>query len=331
MIHFYFLGTSSGVPTKTRNVTGLALRPSHKKRWFLIDCGEGTQHRLQHAGLTLHDLSAVFITHMHGDHTLGLPGLLSTASMNGRTAPLTLVGPAPLIEWWQATERLTDSHLTYPLNFVAVEPQAKVYEHEGIVVTRHALEHRIPSYAYRFAVRYEGQRLRSDALAAAGLPKGPLWGELMKGLPVSHDGKTFHPDDWLEQLAHQAAAIVAGDNATPSVLHDACKDAQVLVHESTYLQALLDKVGPGPMHSSAKLLAEFAQAAQLPNLIMTHLSARYHLAEGEAQVLDEARAHYNGSLHLADDGDVFRLEADGRLVRQESFLSWKGTSQSPEN
>ncbi|MEY4562043.1 MAG: hypothetical protein RLZZ618_1320, partial [Pseudomonadota bacterium] len=105
-----FLGTSSGTPTKTRNVTGLALIEEQGRQWFLIDCGEGTQHQLLRTGLSVNDLATVFITHVHGDHCYGLPGLLASAGMHGRRTPLTVIAPLGVEAWWQATVQHTQLH-----------------------------------------------------------------------------------------------------------------------------------------------------------------------------------------------------------------------------
>ena len=102
-----FLGTSAGVPTKNRNVSGVALRESKGKGWYLIDCGEGTQHQVLHTKLSFHSLKAIFITHVHGDHCYGLPGILASAGMGGRKAPLTIVAPAG--KWLCKSYRVTFS------------------------------------------------------------------------------------------------------------------------------------------------------------------------------------------------------------------------------
>src|SRR5688572_24405843 len=116
-MQFTFLGTSAGTPTKSRNVTGLALQHGNGRGWYLIDCGEGTQHQVLRTPYSLQQLRAIFITHVHGDHTYGLPGLLASASMAGRTTPLQIVAPSSIREFVQVTLRATDSTLTYPLDF----------------------------------------------------------------------------------------------------------------------------------------------------------------------------------------------------------------------
>ncbi|WP_245587298.1 MBL fold metallo-hydrolase [Comamonas composti] len=176
MFKLTFLGTSSGVPTRSRNVSGLAVQAQGLPGWMLVDCGEGTQQRVQSAGLSLHELRAVCITHVHGDHCYGLPGLLASTGMGKRSQPLTLVAPQPVWDWLQATRVLTDLHLPYEI--VHVDPQAladgaQVFVQGGLRITRHALAHRVPSDAYRFALREERVRLRVDALRALGVAPGP--------------------------------------------------------------------------------------------------------------------------------------------------------------
>lgn len=314
MLKLHFLGTSSGVPTRQRNVSGLALQRGAGAPWYLVDAGEGTQHRLQQMGLSLHDLAAVFITHAHGDHCYGLPGLLESAGMAQRQGPLTLVAPLSVWQWLQATRQLTDAPLPYAVEHVDVARHDTVLTQPGLAVTRHPLLHRVPSFAYRFAADETQTTMRVEALMATGLPRGPLWGRLQDGEDVVFNGHTLHSVDFVDRVNHQVAAVIGGDNADPTRLESACVGAQLLVHEATYTQEVLDKVGPGPMHSSAQAVAQFAQQVGLPNLVLTHFSARYHNPEGEAALLEEAQAHFTGNVQLAQDGDTFELSRDGQLT-----------------
>lgn len=116
-----FLGTSSGTPTKMRNVSGVAVKMVSSKIWCLVDCGEGTQHQILHTSLSLNSLQAIFITHLHGDHCYGLPGLLASAATQGRTEPLIIVCPAAVRDFILATQQTTQLTLSYPINFVIVE------------------------------------------------------------------------------------------------------------------------------------------------------------------------------------------------------------------
>ncbi|WP_295176169.1 ribonuclease Z [Variovorax sp. SCN 67-20] len=309
-----FLGTSSGTPTRHRNVSGLAVQTVLGADWVLIDCGEGTQHRVLQTPLSLNDLAAVCITHVHGDHCYGLPGLLASAGMNKRTKPLKLIAPLPVWQWFEATRALTDLHLPYEVEHVNLDGPSLVYEVPGVCIESHALLHRVPSHAYRVQVETRRVRLKADALRAIGLPPGPAWRALQTGEDVPFNGDVLRSADYTDAQVEAVAAVMGGDNAEPALLRDACKSAQLLVHEATFTQDALDKVGPGPMHSSARLLAEFAQAVEVPNLILTHFSARHQNEEGMAALMAETQACYSGHAFLANDLDVYELDGAGHVT-----------------
>ena len=314
MMKLTFLGTSSGTPTRHRNVSGLAVQTVLGADGFLVECGEGTQHRVLQTPLSLNDLAAVCITHVHGDHCYGLPGLLASAGMNKRTKPLKLIAPLPVWEWFEATRQLTDLHLPYEVEHVDLENQALVYEAPGVRIERHLLRHRVPSHAYRVQVETRRVRLKADALRAVGLPPGPAWRALQTGEDVPFNGDVLRSADYTETQIDTAVAVLGGDNAEPALLRDACQGAQLLVHEATFTQDALDKVGPGPMHSSARMLAEFAQAVEVPNLVLTHFSARHQNEEGMAALMAETQAHYRGHAFLANDLDVYELDSAGNVA-----------------
>lgn len=316
MFKLTFLGTSSGVPTKNRNVTALALQTALNRDWWLIDCGEGTQHRLQHIALTVHDLAGICITHVHGDHSYGLPGFLASAAMGGRKRPLILIAPLAIKAWLDATMLHTELFLPFPLVHVDVDAAQQVHQEAGLQIERHALSHRAPSVGFRFAVEIAKWKLDSAALRARGVAPGPDWGKLQAGQDVRRDdGSVLAAADFRVAQVERAAVVIGGDNDTPALLSDACADAQLLVHEATYTEAILQKVGPGPTHSSVQRVARFATERGLPNLILTHFSARYDNAEGMAELEAEARAHYAGQLFLAEDFASYELDADG-VVRK---------------
>lgn len=316
MFKLTFLGTSSGVPTKNRNVTALALQSTLNRDWWLIDCGEATQHRLQHIALSVHDLAGICITHVHGDHTYGLPGLLASASMTGRKRPLILIAPLAIKLWLDATMLHSELFLTFPLVHVDVAASRQVHQEPGLTIERHELSHRAPSVGFRFAAETTRWKLDSDALRARGVPPGPQWGKLQAGQDlVLDDGSVLAAADYRVAQVERAVVVIGGDNDTPALLDQACAEAQLLVHEATYTEAILQKVGPGPTHSSVQRVAQFATERGLPNLILTHFSARYDNPEGMAELEAEARQHYAGQLFLAQDFGTYELGADG-VVRQ---------------
>lgn len=307
-----FLGTSSGTPTKTRNVAGLALRPSGSRHWYLVDCGEGTQHRILHTTFSLHGLRGVFITHIHGDHCYGLPGLLASAGLLNRTEPLLIAGPPELRAYVECVMATTALGLPYALDFVEVETGTRIDWLPDASVEPTALSHRVPSYAYTFEEKPVERKLDVAALERAGVKAGPAWGQLQHGEIVElPDGRVLHPEDYLLAPRKPRKIIVGGDNDTPQLLAMAAGGADVLVHEATYTEEVLLKIGLEPQHSSAKMVACFAETARIPNLVLTHFSPRYHsVAEVEA----EARASYSGRLFLANDLDRYILDREGMLA-----------------
>ncbi|HEX7641334.1 MAG TPA: ribonuclease Z [Burkholderiaceae bacterium] len=313
-----FLGTSAGAPTKTRNVTGLAVRRAGSRSWCLVDCGEGTQHRILHTNLSLRALDAICITHVHGDHCFGLPGLLDSAGMQGRTEPLAIYGPQPIARFISAAREASGSWEPFPIDFHPIEHKDDEFGAGEFVVSRHALSHRVPCFAYAFREAGVERKLDVEAVRARGVPPGPLWKALQSGADIElGDGSTVRAEDVLQPARRARKIVVGGDNDTPSLLHDACRDADVLVHEATYTMEVANKVGPGPQHCVAQVVAEFARDAGLPNLVLTHFSARYQddPAGGQsiAEIEAEARGSYAGRLFLAGDLQTYRLDKHGLL------------------
>ncbi|MFP2768119.1 ribonuclease Z [Oceanisphaera sp. KMM 10153] len=318
-----FLGTSSGSPTKSRNVSGLALRKSGARPWILVDCGEGTQHRLLHTPLSLSRLQTICITHVHGDHCYGLPGLLASAAMAGRRAPLTIIGPAALQGWLEATQEATHLTLGYPLHFIDVAALAGRQDWvvaEGFNITVLPLSHRVPSFGYEFVETGQPCKLDVDRLKADNIEPGPLWGRLQRGERVTlADGRVIDGRDYLLALWAPRKVIICGDNDNPALIAERAGSVDVLVHEATFTQAIANKLGTGPQHSSAMSIAQCAAEASVPNLILTHFSPRYKDGGAGLTIKDieqEAGHYYGGILFLARDLDVFHLDRSGGLSRR---------------
>lgn len=316
---FTFLGTSAGTPTKARNVTALALEYGEGRSWYLFDCGEATQHQLLHTRLSLVKLRAVFITHVHGDHTFGLPGLIASASMAGRTEPLAIIGPAPVKLFIETALASTDSNVNYELQFIDVSTTGFYWDDGAVRVSATALSHRVPCFGYLVEERRIEKSLLVGKLVADGVPPSKAWGQLHKGEDVTlEDGRHFYSKDYTQLKRRPRKVIIGGDNDKPELLHQVCSEAHLLIHEATYTQAVSDHVGPAPQHSSAEQVARFAQAVGLPNLILTHFSARYQFSHDSApliaEIAEEARKFYSGNLHLAKDFAEFELRKDFTLI-----------------
>ncbi|MCE5985569.1 ribonuclease Z [Pseudomonas sp. LM20] len=311
-----FLGTSAGVPTKARNVSATAVIEASGSHWYLVDCGEGTQHQLLHTPLSIRDLRAIFVTHVHGDHCFGLPGLLASAGMSGRTQPLDLVLPTALHDWVRQGLVASDTFLPFELRLLAVEDLVE-WRSEAVQVTSVQLSHRVPSVGFVFTELNPEPRLDIPRLEAKGIPRGPLWGDLAKGLTVQHGGQLLHGSDYLRPSRPPRRVIVCGDNDNPALLANAARGADVLVHEATFTQAVVERTGVTFGHSTAAAVARFAEAAGVRNLVLTHFSARYQHDSRRSPSIDDVRAealaHYSGRLVLAQDLQRYHIGRDGRL------------------
>ena len=337
MLQLTFLGTSAGVPTKQRNVTALAIEclnpflttdkaQSRKNRpWILIDCGEGTQHQLLHTKLSLSQLQLICITHVHGDHCYGLPGLLASAAMSGRTQPLTIIAPKAIAKLLDTLSLTTELYFPFAVTFLAIEDLKQA---DGSYQMQHVafssahelsiditpLSHRVPSYGFGITQNIGRRMLNTERLAADGIAAGAAWGQLQQGNDVTTEcGQVLHAAAYTELHNQRTKVVVAGDNDAPERLNDTLKDAALLVHEATYVQAQLEKIqdsnkGYDPMHSCAAQVGKAATAMGVKQLILTHFSARYQSFEDAssdtpnmAHIRADAEAHYTGALWLAAD------------------------------
>ena len=315
-VDLLFLGTSSGTPTRARNVSGVALLEGSGKGWYLVDCGEATQHQLLRTPLTLHGLRAICITHVHGDHCYGLPGLLASAGMARREAPLDIIAPAAIEGWVRATLEMSQSGLPYELRFHATET-FQGWRNAQVIVSAAALSHRVPSWGFSFTEARPDPRLDIERLERDGIPRGPLWGQLAHGLDVIHEGATLHSEAYLQPTRTPRRVVIAGDNDCPALLSDACQGAHVLVHEATYTQAIAEAGKAEFGHSTAAQVARFAEQLTLPNLVLTHFSARYQSSPGRGLSIEDIRAeanrYYAGNLILAEDMLRLQLDVHGKL------------------
>lgn len=373
MLRLTFLGTSAGVPTKQRNVTALAIeclnaylsgeQPNNSSRqqnsqqgkkhrpWLLIDCGEGTQQQLLHTKLSLNQLAAICITHIHGDHCYGLPGLLASAAMSGRTAALTIIAPKAIAQLLDAVTLTTELTFPFVIDFIAIEEvltqQAgrvavnleQLDHQQTLVIDITPLSHRVPSHAFGITQTIHHRALDTDKLKANGVPASPLWGKLQRGEDViTADGQPLQSIDYVNSQIHRTRIVVAGDNDTPDCLRAALKDADLLVHEATYTAEVLANIlaknadsgavldsAFDPMHSSAEQVGKFAQNSGLQNLILTHFSARYQSFDNPnsstanmGHIRMEAQSVYHGNLWLAADFDQYL--ADGAADKRVQFL-----------
>src|SRR5690606_16323266 len=259
-VDLLFLGTPSGTPTRARNVSGLALLEDSGKGWYLIDSGEGTQHQLLRTPLTLHGLRAIFITHVHGDHCYGPPGLLGSAGMARPAEPLASIAPEGIEPWLRSTFAMSRAWLPFELRCPAAGTRGP-WRSSQVRVEATALSHRVPSYGFSFTEARPDPKLAIDRLERDGIPRGPIWGQLARGFDVEHEGRLLCSDDYLDYGRPPRRFVIDGDNDRPALLAEACQGAHVLVHEATYGQAVTQATGNPFGHSTAAQVAGFAQQA----------------------------------------------------------------------
>ena len=278
-MELWFLGTSAGMPVRGRNVTSIALRTSQNSGSFwMFDCGEGTQHQLLHTSLKLTRMSKLFITHLHGDHVYGLPGLLSSRSSLGCTDSLHIYGPPGLRELIETNFRITGTHLGYPLRIVEVV-EGVLFEDDDLTVEVAKLDHRIDSYGYRIMEHDRPGVLNARWLAEIGVPPGPVYGQLKAGDDVTlKDGRVIRSADAVGQSLRGCIVTILGDTRPCNNAVKLGKGADVLIHEATFAHDLADKAYEYG-HSTALQAAEIAQAAGAQRLFITHFSSRYMLAD----------------------------------------------------
>lgn len=312
-----FLGTSAGKPTRERNVSALALQMEQDSKWYLFDCGEATQHQLMRARLSVGKLTAIFITHLHGDHVFGLPGLLSSKRLDKATAPLRIYGPKGIASLLGCFMELSEAYLGYALSIVEYS-QRETFAFERFSVRIIPLVHSVPSHAFYIEEHDVSDRLDEAKLRADGLEPSRLYGELKRGRPVTHGGRNYLPSDYMFAPTRGRRIIIAGDNAEPAVMGEVLSGLDLLVHECTYTQAVYDALPEKHLHTTARDLGRAAQAYGIHHLIATHISPRYSKsgAHSPFEMMQEITAQYSGNASIAEDFDVFMLERDGTLRRE---------------
>ncbi|CAH1854385.1 ribonuclease Z [Convivina intestini] len=274
-----FLGTGSGQPSKGRNVTSTALKLlDERNAVWLFDVGEATQHQILKTSIRPRKIEKVFISHLHGDHIFGLPGFLSSRSFQGadKDEPLTIYGPKGLRSFVQTALRVSDSHLSYPIHYVEIQPGI-IFEDQTFRVIAAPMRHRIESWAFRVEEKDHAGELLVDKLKQDNIPAGPVYGLLKAGQTVQlADGRTVNGQDYIgPRQQGRIIAIVYDTRPNPEIVNLA-KGADVLVHESTYGQTPEDfKLAKAHGHSTSADAARVAKEAGVGRLILTHISARY--------------------------------------------------------
>ena len=261
-----------------RNVSSMAL--FREGELFLFDCGEATQIQLTRSQLRPGALEAIFLTHFHGDHVNGLPGLIGSLTLNQRTRPLDIIGPRGLKKWFRCLHDLHILRPGFPVRIREVQESGQVYEGENFRFHTGPLQHRIATWGYALEEEERPGRFDVERARELAIPPGPLFGRLQSGQAVQlEDGRTIEPEDVLGPARPGLKIAYVTDTIPCESAVELARDADVLIHEATY-PAGEEKLARQRGHSTAADAARCAKKAKARRLIMTHISQKYlHLDE----------------------------------------------------
>jgi ribonuclease Z len=277
-----FLGTAASMPTAQRSPAALLVRRGSER--LLFDCGEGTQRQLQRSAIGLPDLQEIFLTHFHADHFLGLPGMLKTFALRGRDeTPLTVYGPPGLRELFKHLRPFV-GRLPYPLTAVELEP-GETLERGEYRIEAFPVDHGPAAVGYALVEPERPGRFDVAAADGLGVPDGPARGRLQAGEAVTVDsGRVITPAEVLGEPRPGRKLVLTGDTAPSPLVVQAAHEADLLVHEASFLTEEAERAQE-TLHSTAADAAEVARLAQVRLLALTHVSPRYFGPE----LADEAR------------------------------------------
>ena len=299
-----FLGTSASRPTVERNVSSLAL--VREGETLLIDCGEGTQRQMMRYGVSF-ALRDIFFTHFHADHVLGVIGLMRTMALQGRTDPLHLWGPRGAAKVLRRAEGFGVERLGFPVEITEITTDEPIRRKE-YALTPFLADHRgAPALGYALVEDDRKGRFNPELARELGVPEGPMWGKIHRGISVIlDDGRTIEPSTLVGAARRGRRVAITGDTRPCEATIAAARDADLLVHEATFAEeeaARARETG----HSTAREAADVALAAGAKRLVLTHISARY---SRDARELErEARAVFAESA-IARDGMEIEVPYD---------------------
>lgn len=303
-LQVYFLGTAGALPTTQRNPPCILIR--HGSDTILFDCGEGAQQQMMRArcGFTV---NAIFVTHWHADHFLGIFGLVQTMSFNGRTEPLTIYGPDWIHEFTGILKTVARFNLKFPLESVELAHGSWV-RFNGYTITAFAVSHGMPALGFVLEEDPRPGRFNREQAVALGIPPGPLFGRLQRGEPV----RVGSGDDSREVLPHQVMGsprpgrkiVYTGDTrAVHDRIRDFARDADLLIHDATYDESEAER-GAEFYHATAKQAGEAATALNARTLVLIHTSSRYPDAQAH---ISDAKSAFAGPVLAPDDRDMIEI------------------------
>jgi len=288
------LGTSAAVPTISRSHPCIALW--WRGETLLFDCGEGAQRQMMSANLSLERISSIFITHMHGDHVLGLPGLLMTMTLQNRRTPLKIYGPKGLKQFIESCLPMIFYQPSFPIGVEEVRQNSQVSGKKYKVYSRE-VNHSVESYAYCFKEDDRPGKFDVKKAEALGIKPGPLRSMLVDGKPVTvEEGRIVKPGDVVGPPRPGVKIVYTGDMGPTPGFEDFCRNADILIHEATFDEEMSGEAG-SLQHSTCIDAAKLAAAAGVKRLILTHISSRY----GDASMMLEQAKRFFENVQVAED------------------------------
>jgi len=310
MLEIIMLGTGGSMPTENRNLPAIAVR---FQGWqLLFDAGEDVQRQMEKANLGTNKKMAIFLSHMHADHLLGLPGLLLRFSLLGRMRPLKIFGPKELIEYVKMNQSTINLGTTFETVVYAIEPGV-VFQEDELSVRACEVDHRGYALGYELTIQRPTGEFIPERAEELGVKKGPLWKKLTSGESVRlDDGTMVNPEDVTGTCPQPIRIVYSGDTRPCKALRDAAKNANILIAEAMFTcehEELARERG----HSTAKSMAEIATESNVGLLVLTHYSPRYF--DG-SDIIKEGKQYF-GNTVLARDLMKIRVDRDGssRIIK----------------
>jgi len=288
-----FLGTSAAQPTENRGLSCICLERDGEI--FMFDAGEAAQISYLKSGLGWNKKMKIFVTHLHGDHCIGILGLLQTMTMQNRTEPLEIYGPKGIDEFISANIRILNFGLSFPI-LISIITQGKILDSKSYSVYVCKASHSIQAFSYRFEEKDKPGRFNLEKAKELGIPEGHLWNKIQNGEQIEYDGKIIRPDQILGEKRPGKKIGISGDTMPTEELEKFFDSCDYLVFDSTFLDELKEKAAE-TCHSTAKQAALLARKANVKNLILTHFSARY---KDETKHLEEAKKIHDSVITSKD-------------------------------
>ncbi len=294
MLNVVFLGTAGSLPTPERNPSAILI--NREGEMMLFDCGEGTQRQMMRARTGMMRLNYIFLTHLHADHILGVPGLLETMAFQGRKDPLTIAGPVNTIALIEKFNSICYFSRDFEVRAVEMEPGDAI-RMDGYQVEALETHHSVPSIGYCLREDERPGRFNREAAISLGVPPGPLFGRLQHGQEVSVDGLTIRPDQVMGAPRPGRKIVYSGDTRPCRTVEAASAGADLLIHDCALADEMADWARE-TKHSTAREAAQIARRACVRQLVLTHISSRY--SEDISALLKSARSEFENAVVAQD-------------------------------